>query len=162
MKAQIWYSQMGQASTTPAAAPTLRRSANWSNGPVPNSTHVFGSAVNTAREEAVGRFEHLTERGQAEHRHAEPDVTEDRGDRDRDQRDGQPVAQLVEVFDERHRAVGVAHPPTAQAKRDPDHGSCVSYGAAGPGVSGRVAGRLSCGTSVRGACSLLPTIVASA
>ena len=36
---------------TPAVAPTFSRSANWSNGPVPNRTHAFGSAVNTARED---------------------------------------------------------------------------------------------------------------
>src|SRR5690242_19157741 len=52
MNAQIWYSQMGQARTTPAATPTLRRRANWSNGPVPKSTHALGSAVKTARDEA--------------------------------------------------------------------------------------------------------------
>ena len=52
MNAQIWYSQTGHARTTPAAMPTLRRSANWSNGPVPNSTHALGSAVNTARDDA--------------------------------------------------------------------------------------------------------------
>src|ERR1044072_4293718 len=109
MNAQIWYSQMGQARTTPAATPTFRRSANWSNGPVPKSPHALGWAVNTARDAPP-------ERGRPKHRHAEPYVAEDGGDRDRDERDGQPVAQLVEVLDERHRAVGVGRPPIARAK----------------------------------------------
>jgi hypothetical protein len=56
---------------------------NWSNGPVPSSVQAFGSAD------------------------LEPDVAEHRGDRDRDQRDAEPVAQLVQVLDQRHGPVGV-------------------------------------------------------
>ena len=51
MNAHSWYSQIGHASTTPATAPTLSRSMNWSNGPVPSRVQE-PSAVNTAREDA--------------------------------------------------------------------------------------------------------------
>src|SRR6202012_1668509 len=39
MKAQSWYSHIGQASTTPAVNATFNRSMNWSNGAVASSRH---------------------------------------------------------------------------------------------------------------------------
>lgn len=45
MNAHSWYSQTGQAITRPAASATLRRSMNWSNGPVANSRHSPSGAM---------------------------------------------------------------------------------------------------------------------
>ncbi len=72
------------------------------------------------RDGAVGRLEDLAEARRAEQADAEPDVAEDRGDPDHDQRDAEPVPQLEQVLDQRHRAVGVH--PTAAARTQPAQG----------------------------------------
>ena len=51
MNAHSWYSQIGQAITTPAVAATFSRSMNCSNGPVASRWQP-PSALMSAREDA--------------------------------------------------------------------------------------------------------------
>src|SRR5690606_32868049 len=73
------------------------------------------------RQRAVRALQHLAEARQPEEGNREPDVAEDRGEQDRDERDRQPITQLVQVLDERHRPVGVLRPPACPTERKTSH-----------------------------------------